>query len=107
MASIDINSSSEFEATVDSNDAIAQRLKQHRTEIIKCINPSVLFNCTCEEELAEMELMEESRAKKVEALLNAVESSGKPNAFIQFVRCVEKDSEHLGHSHACCKIIIG
>ena len=112
MVSIDINSSSEFEATVDSNDAIAQRLKQHWSEIIKCINPSVLFNYMCEEELAEMELMEiiyndrESRAIKVEALLNAVESSSKPNAFILFARCVEKDSEHLGHSHVA-KLLLG
>lgn len=88
-----------------TNDAIARRFQQHRSEISHCINPNELFSCMCEDGLAEMELMgiinnqNESRETKVQAILNAVESSSKPNTFVRFASCVKKEQEHLGHSY--------
>ena len=77
--------------TVDINDVIASRFKQHRSEISKYINLNELFNCMCEEELVEMELLEiisdqnKTRKTKVQALLTAIESSSEPNALIHTV----------------------
>jgi len=85
---------------ISSNDIVAHRLKQYRHEISKSINPKELLKYTCAEELTEMELLanyNEPRTAKTEALLIAVESSSKPNAFVQFVQCIEKEKEHLGH----------
>ena len=95
-----------------ANDSIARRLKQHRSEISKNINPEELYNCMCEEGVAETELMEivydhnESRAAKVEAILNAIETNGKPNAFVQFADCANKEKQHLGHPYIA-KLLLG
>ena len=61
MSSDDATSSGEFKSTADSysNVAIAHRLEQHRSEIIKSINPSIIFKYMYkeyEEELEEMRL---------------------------------------------------
>ena len=93
------------ELIIDVNDAIAGRIKHHHSEILMYINPKELFNYMCEEEIVEMELLEliyddtKSSEKKVQALLDAVESSSKPNAFVRFAECVEKEKTHLGHSY--------
>ena len=97
-------------STDDSNDAIARRLEQHRSEIIKNINPKELFNFICEEELTElMETIHNnnvSRSTKVQVLINAVESSSKPNVFVRFAECVAKEKAHLGHSYVA-KLLLG
>ena len=90
---------------VDVNDAIAGRIKHHHSELLMYMNPKELFNYMCEEGLVEMELLEliydhsKSSKTKVQALLNAVESSGKSNAYVRFAECVEKEKTHLGHSY--------
>ena len=66
----------------------------------------------CEEGLVEMEPLgiisdhNKTRTTKVQALLNAVESSSEPNAFAQFAECVEKEKGHLGHSYIA-KLLLG
>ena len=116
MSSDDATSSGEFKSTAGSysNVAIAHRLEQHRSEIIKSINPSIIFQYMYkeyeEEELEEMGLNyinmnDESRKYNAqEALLKAVES--KPHALTQFARYVEEDGEHLGHSYIA-KLLLG
>ena len=91
-----------FQSVMDNTaDEIARRLHQHRDEVVRYINPKELWPRMCE---ANLVLLDQdfgfwknvTGTEIASRLLQAVERSGG-TAYLDFLRCLEAEKEHLGH----------
>lgn len=82
---------------------------QNRLEIIRCLNPKELFQHLCDEGLLDPEeeeggfIFDDSipTRDKNERLLALLETKG-PSAYLQFLNCLDEETNHMGHAYLAC-----
>ena len=89
----------------DFISVVAARIHQHEREIIQCLCPSTLVShlVACElidfQEEGELFLKDKGERKESAKHLLAVLAAKGPEAYLQFLECLEKETSHLGHAY--------
>lgn len=83
---------------------IASRIRTHRADIFKCLNP-VELACPCIQSgllhIRDLDFyLNESisRRKKIQKLLSSLRRKGS-NAYLLFLRCIQQSEDHMGHTY--------
>ena len=90
--------------SMDISQETVSKLRRHRYELIRSINPSELYPCMVQDKLLPLKRVEtirqlQSRSKEAEAILSLVEEKGEKSCK-RFVRSLKKAWHHLGHAYA-------
>ena len=86
----------------NSDDIVEERIATHRKDIEQHVNISELSLYLDEEGLLEYEeneylLSEASDREKVSRVLDSLKE--KPNGFTKFLKCVKRETNHMGHPY--------
>ena len=86
----------------NSDDIVEERIATHRKDIEQHVNISELSLYLDEEGLLEYEeneylLSEASDREKVSQVLDSLKE--KPNGFTRFLKCVKRETNHMGHPY--------
>ena len=96
------NESRQVSESENSEDVVEERIATHRKDIEQHVNLSELSMYLDQEGLLDHEeneylLSEASDREKVSRVLDSLKE--KPNGFTKFLKCVKRETDHMGHAY--------